>query len=699
MANFLDTRAFTDTLLDNFASAVLAIDKEGIILFCNRSAEELLGYTADELVKKQNISILQDKEELENLRDELSQAFGIKNLTDVGLLFAAAERSHRQRRMWKYRAKNGRVISVEMTLSVLKHNQSTTQDLFITARNIEEQQGLAELKVTLLSRLSHEMRTPLHGIIGALELLASTPLTSEQKEILALARSKSDILVSLINDIFEYSRSQGRSLSLERVPAEPRAIMRNIVEVLSERIASRNIIIASAIDEAVPSQILCDPVRLYQVLLTVVSILASFMNDGTIHVALEFLPSASEDFGGLYFTIRGIATTINTQKRGQILALIQHEEESPDVSAESLQLSLARSVIMAMGGFFWSEKKEYVNDNETIMYIVVSVESAAEGSSVALSTDTTHTDSTGTADDVVASHSSSSAAKEEQTGKSASGKTSQKNTQPSANAVGRRILIVDDDPDNCNLAELFLRGLNDKEGNAPLITIANNGLEALAEAQKIRFDVILMDVQMPLMDGFESTECIRAFEANNHFKRTPILAVTAHTMENYRELCLQKGMDDYMSKPVKKQQLQEFVQKWLDRKPIIIIADDSDDYRLLLKLQFDKQKQYSIIFATNGQEVLNLCQNHDVDAILLDMQMPVMTGYEAAPILRQMPKYSTIPIWGLTAHEGLPEIEKVLAVGCDRCFTKGNLSVIRQIIAGFDEYFLPSQAAHQETSL
>ncbi|MBL7990128.1 MAG: response regulator [Candidatus Kapabacteria bacterium] len=693
MANFLETRVFSDTLLDNFASAVLAIDKEGIILFCNRSAEELLGYTADELVKKQNISILQDKETVENLRDELSQTFGIKNLTDVGLLFAAAERSHRQRRIWKYRAKNGRVISVEMALSVLEHHQSATQDLFITARNIEEQQGLAELKVELLSRLSHEMRTPLHGIIGALELLASTPLAPEQKEILALARSKSDILVSLINDIFEYSRSQGRSLSLERVPAEPRAIMRNIVEVLSERISSRDIAITSAIDEAVPNQILCDPVRLYQVLMTVVSILASFMNDGTIHLALEFLPSASEEFGGLYFTIRGAATTINVQKRGQILALIQHEEESPDVSAESLQLSLARSVIMAMGGFFWSEKKEYVNDNETIMHIVVSVESADETNSGNLPTDAAHThDSERTVDNtIVANRSTSSAEKEALTRKSDFGNTSQAHTQPGTTGIGRRILIVDDDPDNCQLAALFLRGLNDKQGNAPLITIANNGLEALGEAQKIRFDVILMDVQMPLMDGFEATECIRAFEANNHFKRTPILAVTAHTMENYRELCLQKGMDDYMSKPVKKQQLQEFVQKWLDRKPIIIVADDSDDYRLLLKLQFDKQKQYSIIFATNGQEVLNLCQNHDVDAILLDMQMPIMTGYEAAPILRQMPKYSTIPIWGLTAHEGLPEIEKVLAVGCDRCFTKGNLSVIRQIIAGFDEYFLLSQ--------
>jgi PAS domain S-box-containing protein len=688
MANFLDTRIFTDTLLDNFASAVLAIDKKGMILFYNRSAEELFDYTAEELVGKENISLLHDAETLENLREELTQAFGIKGLSDVELLFATAERSHRQRRVWKYRNKKGRVISVEVTLSILQNNQTQSKDLFITARNIEEQQGLAELKVTLLSRLSHEMRTPLHGIIGALELMATTPLTSEQKEILMLARSKSDILISLINDIFEYSRSQGRSLSLERVPAEPHSIMRNIVEVLSERIASRNIAIATIIDEAVPNQILCDPVRLYQVLLTVVSVLASFMNDGTIHIGLEFLPSASNDFGGLYFTIRGSASSINAIKRAQILALIQHEEESPDVSAESLQLSLARSVILAMGGFFWSEKKEYVNGQETIMYIVVSVESVAEASNSQrepaqrLADDEANTTLSQTErnnDITISEHLTSK-------------------VQAGTTPVGRRILIVDDDPDNCHLAALFLRGLNDAKGNAPLITIANNGLKALEEAQKVRFDVILMDVQMPVMDGFEATECIRAFERNNRIKRTPILAVTAHTMENYRELCLQKGMDDYMSKPVKKQQLQEFVQKWLDRKPIVLIADDSDDYRLLLKLQFDKLKQYSIIFATNGQEVLDLCQNHDVDAILLDMQMPVMTGYEAAPVLRQMPKYSTIPIWGLTAHDGQPEIEKVIAVGCSRCFTKGSLSVIRQIIVGLDEYFSMAQPSQQKAA-
>lgn len=695
MAHFLETRVFTDTLLDNFASALLAIDKEGTILFWNRSAEELLDYTREELIAKQNIAILHDEETIENLREELFQAFGLKGLTDVGLLFAAAERSQRQKRVWKYRSKKGRIMSVEITMSILENK--STQDLFITARSIEEQQGLAELKVTLLSRLSHEMRTPLHGIIGSLELLASTPLNPEQQEILTLARSKSDILVSLINDIFEYSRSQGRSLSLERLPAEPHSIMRNVVEVLSERIASRNITITTIIDEAVPHQIICDPVRLYQVLLTVVSVLASFMNDGDIHIGLEFLPSASDDFGGLYFTIRGTASGINAIKRAQILALIQHEEESPDVSAESLQLSLARSVILAMGGFFWSEKKEYINSQETIMYIVVSVENVPEatlypdnsGEQIAKNeptvmvskpemkkdttsnanlTDTTTTSNAQTADTQIAD-------------------TQIDILQASTDSIGRRILIVDDDPDNCNLAALFLRGLSDAKGNLPFITIANNGVQALEEAQKVRFDVILMDVQMPLMDGFEATECIRAFERNNHIKRTPILAVTAHTMENYRELCLQKGMDDYMSKPVKKQQLQEFVQKWLDRKPIILIADDSDDYRLLLKLQFDKQKQYSIIFATNGQEVINLCQNHDVDAILLDMQMPVMTGYEAAPLLRQMPKYASVPIWGLTAHDGQPEIEKVLAAGCDRCFTKGNLAIIRQIIAGFDEHF------------
>jgi response regulator RpfG family c-di-GMP phosphodiesterase len=109
-----------------------------------------------------------------------------------------------------------------------------------------------------------------------------------------------------------------------------------------------------------------------------------------------------------------------------------------------------------------------------------------------------------------------------------------------------------------------------------------------------------MDVQMPLLDGLGATEQIRAFERKHGFQRTPIIAVTALTMENYRELCLQKSMDDYLSKPIKKQQFQTMVKQWINKKPLVLIADDSEDYRWLLQMQFEKTKQFSLLFGYNG---------------------------------------------------------------------------------------------------
>jgi CheY-like chemotaxis protein len=717
-ASFSD--ALTNALLVNLNAAVAVITRGGETIVWNRSAEILFDYAREELSGAQNCMRIHAPESLEALRGELSQVFGVTWLSDIDVLFSAAERLGRVRRSWKCRARHGGLFNVDISLALIPHNFDVKggeairsipdpQDdaLLIIMRDVGDKQDLAELKTTFFSRLSHEMRTPLHGVIGAMELLAATELTVEQDEIVRLARSKAEILLSLINYIFEYSRSQGRSLSLESVPAEPRTMMVNIVEVLNERLAAQNVSFSIAIADDVPYHVLCDPVRLYQVLLTVVSALAQFMFDGVIHIALEFVPGINEDFGGLYFTVKGVSARIDEAKRSHILALLQHEEETFDVSAEGLQLSLARSVILAIGGFFWSEKKESPNMHETTLYIVVGVENPDAPLKKETTNDISPAQKTAITSPIaqteakvqmkttieseskpeVKSEAKPEADTEVRPKESLSGSVSSQPAAQTARGAQKRILIADDDPDNCNLAMLFLQDLADAQGVRPTLRVARNGEEALKAAAEERFDVILMDIQMPVMDGFEATERIRALERERSSERAAILAVTAHTMENYRELCLQKGMDDYMSKPIKKQHLQYLVSKWLQRRPVILLADDSEEYRLLLKLQFDRAGKYAPMYAANGQEAIHLCQTHNIEAIVMDMQMPVLTGYEAVPILRQMPKYWQTPIWGLTAHNGEEEIKKVLDAGCNKCFTKENLSVIRQIIADLDAHF------------
>ncbi len=709
MIRFILNNPPLEVLFQHLSSALLAVSLEGKVLHSNRAAEALWGYSGQELREMPDVRTLIDEEAMMRLQAEL-RFTPEQSLTIGETLLQAAERLDGVPRTWKYRHKNGQIVHSSFALALIPTISDQMQPFILLVADAHDNANeLRNLKTHLLSRISHEIRTPLHGVIGALELLSSTSVSAEQAELLTLARSKADLLLSFINDIFEYSRSQSRTFAVEKALIEPRTILANVAEVLAERIASRELRLATHFDEGVPKQVLCDPVRLYQVLVTVTSALAMCLRNGSITIGTEFLDVNTASQQNLLFTIRGKASQIDHAKKQQILQTLQEQEESLDLSPEILQLSLVRTVITALGGFIWGERKEIATEEEILLYIITSVELPQTEPSAFI----THSKGANT-------ETGSPTVTNEFFQQQASLKTAQKlasgeirtvsdapnprdisplaahNSQPSkqtssvgtSSVVQKKILIVDDDPDNCLLAEQFLRSLTFDDKSTVLSSIANNGKEALEAARKQRFDVILMDIQMPEMDGFEATARIREYETKSNIKRTPILAVTAHTMENYRELCLEKGMDDYMSKPMKKQPFHDMVKKWTDRKYVILVTDDSDDYRLLMKLQLDKNRQFVALFAENGQQAVELCQNNIVDAALMDMQMPILTGYEAVPILRKMPGYGTIPIWGLTAHEDAQEIQQVLEAGCDRCFTKGNLSVIRHIIAQLEEYFL-----------
>jgi CheY-like chemotaxis protein len=146
-------------------------------------------------------------------------------------------------------------------------------------------------------------------------------------------------------------------------------------------------------------------------------------------------------------------------------------------------------------------------------------------------------------------------------------------------------------------------------------------------------------------------------------------------------------MDDYLSKPIKKKQLNDMVQKWLEERKVVMLVDDSEDYSLIMQLQFEKAQRYNLLIATDGRQAIELFQEHDVHAIVMDMEMPTVNGYEATKVIRQMPKGRTIPIYAMTAHNGAKEIQRTLDVGCTQCFTKIGLDTIKQVIATVGEHF------------
>ncbi len=233
-----------------------------------------------------------------------------------------------------------------------------------------------------------------------------------------------------------------------------------------------------------------------------------------------------------------------------------------------------------------------------------------------------------------------------------------KSDQNKVTQIPHRILLVEDNLDNQKLAAMIL----EKAGY--VVDIAGNGQLAVEAVHHYRYDLILMDVFMPIMDGFDATKQIRALERSVKESRTPIIALTAHAIEGYREKCLRHDMDDFTTKPVKKKNLLALINKWLDTRPTIMVVDDSSDNLNLIKNYLNKDRGFKYVFARNGKEAVDVFSKRTISLILMDMEMPVMNGYTATRTIRQLEYGLEVPIIALSAHQGSSEKKKCLDSGC-----------------------------------
>jgi|GEM_PF-3484017 len=228
------------------------------------------------------------------------------------------------------------------------------------------------------------------------------------------------------------------------------------------------------------------------------------------------------------------------------------------------------------------------------------------------------------------------------------------------------ILVVEDNPAN----QLLARRILERAGYE--VDIAAHGKIALEHMVSQQYSLVLMDIQMPIMDGFAATHAIREWEAEHQAQRTPIIALTAHAVEGYKEQCIEKGMDDYITKPIKKKILLSCIQQWLKTRRAVLIVDDTNEDRLLIEKFIERDINAQIMFATNGKEALEIILQCPPMLILLDMEMPIMDGYETAEQIRAMSDetYKNLPIIALTAHEGDSEIKKCFDSGCTSYLAK-----------------------------
>jgi two-component system, sensor histidine kinase and response regulator len=628
-------------LIEELPVPAALFEPDGTVHSINNEAQALFGYTVKDIPNVDNHWALfyHDPEYREKIRREWT-----------GAVAEAAKSGSAMKPMFMdIDTKSGEIKNVRVhTINIGKLAITMWVDF---TEQIKNQEALKVAKVTaedatkaksdFLANMSHEIRTPMNAVIGLSHLALQTDLDPKQKDYLSKIQSSSHALLGIINDILDFSKIEAGKLDIELIEFRLEDVLDNLSNLISLKTQEKGIELLFNTSADVPVELIGDPLRVGQVLINLANNAVKFTEEGEIVIAVELLEDLKDKIK-LRFAVHDTGIGLTEEQRSKLFQAFTQADTSTSrkYGGTGLGLTISKRLVNMMDGDIWVESDP--GEGSSFYFTVV----LGKSKGVEL-----------------------------------------KRRKPAPELRDLRVLVVDD---NSSSREILKSILESFSYEVALASSAEEGLAELEAAYDNPYDIVLMDWKMPKVDGLEAS---RRIKQNPNLSKVPtIIMVTAYGREEIMSQANKVGIEGFLIKPVTPSLMFDTIMQVFSKEVTETsrastrkdlgadIIDNISGSRILLVEDNEINQQVAkeilegagliVEIADNGKIAVDAVNENEYDAVLMDVQMPVMDGYTATKEIRSNSKFDRLPVIAMTANAMAGDKEKSLEAGMDDHISK-----------------------------